>query len=82
MFQISLAAARVNAGFKQKEAAHRLGITEKTLGGYERGQAVIPGTILQKAAILYNIPSDNIRLKVVDDGQFDENELFLNSTTV
>lgn len=82
MFQISLAAARVNAGLKQKEAAHRIGITEKTLGGYERGQAAIPAHILRKASKLYNIPSDSIRLTVVNDGQYDEEEKNLNSTTV
>lgn len=82
MFQISLAAARVNAGFKQREAAHRIGITEKTLGGYERGQVAIPGHILQKAAKLYNISSDNIRLTIIEDGHFDEEEKNLNITTV
>lgn len=81
MFQISLAAARVNAGYKQKDAAHKLGITEKTLGGYERGQTSIPGHVLQKAAKLYDISSDNIRLEVIDDGVFDEDEKNLKAST-
>ena len=67
MLQISLAAARVNAELKQAEAAKHLGISEKTLGGYERGQAAIPGYILQKAASLYNIPADHIRLPIDPD---------------
>lgn len=72
VFQISLAAARVNAGLKQMEAAKELGITEKTLGGYERGQTAIPGHVLQKAAKLYDIPSDLIRLPNVNDGKHDD----------
>jgi transcriptional regulator with XRE-family HTH domain len=82
MIQISLAAARVNANMRQIEAAKRLGVTEKTLGGYERGQTAIPGRILQKAATLYNIPSDYIRLPVVNDGKHDDEEFFLDDTTV
>jgi transcriptional regulator with XRE-family HTH domain len=81
VFQISLAAARVNAGLKQVEAAKELGITEKTLGGYERGQTAIPGHVLQKAAKLYDIPSDLIRLPNVNDGKHDD-EFFLNGSTV
>jgi transcriptional regulator with XRE-family HTH domain len=81
VFQISLAAARVNAGLKQMEAAKELGITEKTLGGYERGQTAIPGHVLQKAAKLYDIPSDLIRLPNVNDGKHDD-EFFLNRSTV
>ncbi|QJX63019.1 helix-turn-helix transcriptional regulator [Niallia circulans] len=76
VFQISLAAARVNAGLKQMEAAKELGITEKTLGGYERGQTAIPGHVLQKAAKLYDIPSDLIRLPNVNDGKHDDEFFF------
>ena len=80
MMQISLAAARVNAGFNQTEAASRIGITPKTLRGYEQGKVVIPSTTLRKAAKLYNIPSDNIRLDVIEDGEYDEK--ILDNTTV
>ena len=79
MMQISLAAARVNAGLNQTEAASRIGITPKTLRGYEQGKVVIPSLTLRKAAKLYNIPSDNIRLTVIKDGEYDEKNL--NSTT-
>lgn len=82
MFQITLAAARVNAGYKQIEAAKLLGVSEKTLGGYERGQTCIPGHVLQKAANLYKIPSDYIRLPIVDDGIHDDDDFFLQHTTV
>lgn len=81
IFQISLAAARVNAKLSQQEAAIKLGVTEKTLGNYERGKTVIPGTTLQKAAKIYDIPSDLIRLPNVNDGKHDD-EFFLNNSTV
>lgn len=82
MLQISLAAARVNAGFKQEEAAKSIGVTAKTLRGYETGKTAIPGYLLFKAARLYNISSDNIRLPQVDDGEYNEEENFLNCSTV
>ena len=58
--QITLAAARVNAGMTQKEAAEALGINRLTLVKWENGQ-VIPGTIqLIALSNIYKIPIDNI----------------------
>ncbi|PQZ54641.1 MULTISPECIES: helix-turn-helix transcriptional regulator [Bacillus] len=81
MFQITLKAARVNAGLRQDEAAGILDITGKTLRNYEQGITAIPGHILQKASIVYKIPSDYIRLPIINDGNYDD-DFFLNSTTV
>ncbi|EJS13449.1 MULTISPECIES: helix-turn-helix domain-containing protein [Bacillus] len=72
MFQITLKAARVNAGLRQDEAAGILDITGKTLRNYEQGITAIPGHILQKASIVYKIPSDYIRLPIINDGNFDD----------
>ncbi|MBJ8052963.1 helix-turn-helix transcriptional regulator [Bacillus cereus] len=72
MFQITLKAARVNAGLRQDEAAGILDITGKTLRNYEQGITAIPGHILQKASIVYKIPSDYIRLLIINDGNFDD----------
>lgn len=72
MMQISLAAARVNAGLRQDEAARMIGVTPKTLRGYEQGKVVPPSDKLRLAAKIYNIPSDNIRLEIVNDGEYDE----------
>lgn len=72
MVQISLAAARVNAGYRQDEAAEIIGVTAKTLRGYEQGKVVIPSDKLRKAAKLYGLPSDLIRLEIIRDGDFDE----------
>jgi DNA-binding XRE family transcriptional regulator len=59
-FQITIAAARVNAGMTQEEAAKALGINRTTLIKWENGQ-VIPGTIqLIALANTYKIPIDYI----------------------
>lgn len=79
-FQITLAAARVNAGYNQLEGAKLIGITPKTLRNYENGVTTIPAPTLRKAAKVYGIPEDYIKLPVVDDGEYDEK--FLNTTTV
>ncbi len=81
MLQISLEAARVNSGLKQEGAARKLKITAKTLSNYERGITAIPGHVLKRAAIVYQIPEDMIRLPVVGDGGFDD-DFFLTSSTV
>lgn len=82
MIQISLAAARVNADLLQEHAAAKIGVTAKTLRNYEQGKTAIPYHVLKKAVKLYRIPEENIRLPIVNDGVFDENEKFLSNTTV
>lgn len=77
MIQITLKAARVNAELRQEEAAKLLDVTGKTLRNYEQGITAIPGHVLKKASIVYKIPSDNIRLPVINDGKYDD-EIFLN----
>lgn len=82
VIQISLAAARVNADFKQEEAAKAIGVTPKTLGNYEKGKSAIPHYRLETLAKFYAIPSDMIRVPYVDDGLFDEEEKNLDVSTV
>ncbi|HDX9589240.1 TPA: helix-turn-helix transcriptional regulator [Bacillus pseudomycoides] len=72
MFQITLKAARVNAELRQEEAAKLLDVTGKTLRNYEQGITAIPGHVLKKASIVYKIPSDYIRLPIINDGKYDE----------
>ncbi|MGG3383054.1 helix-turn-helix domain-containing protein [Heyndrickxia faecalis] len=74
MFQISLKAARVNAGLKQSEAAKLIGVTAKTLRHYENGITAIPGWRLRKAASIYGLSEDRIRVPIVRDGKYDEEE--------
>lgn len=72
MIQITLKAARVNAELRQEEAAKLLDVTGKTLRNYEQGITAIPGHILKKASLVYKIPSDNIRLPIINDGKYDD----------
>ena len=58
--KFSLAAARVNAGFSQKEAAERLGISNKTLCSWENYQSYPAADKVQMICDLYAIPYDQI----------------------
>lgn len=58
--KISLAAARVNAGLYQRDAAKRLGITPETLRNYERGKQVPSWTTVKEMEKIYGISADNI----------------------
>ncbi|MNO22997.1 helix-turn-helix protein [compost metagenome] len=74
MLQISLAAARVNAEMSQQEAAVEVGVTAKTLRNYEHGKTAIPGRVLRRLSFVYRCPEEYIRLPIVDDGEYDEDE--------
>ena len=58
--KITLAAARVNAGLTQKEAAKQLEISSKTLLNYENGISVPDWDMVNKISELYEFPSDYI----------------------
>lgn len=62
MVKISLAAARVNAGLSQKQAAEKLKISNKTLGNWENGKAYPNVMQMNNICELYSIPYDNIIL--------------------
>ena len=55
-----MAAARVNAGYSQKEAAEKLNISNKTLFNYETGEQVPDWEMVHKIESLYNFPADFI----------------------
>ena len=59
--KISLAAARVNAGFTQKQVCEALGISKTTLVNYEKGRTVPDLKIGSDLAKLYNMSADNIK---------------------
>ena len=48
MKKISLKAARVNAGYSQKEAAELLGISNKTLCSWENGKTFPDQPMIEK----------------------------------
>lgn len=58
--KITLAAARVNAGYNQEEAAKELNISKATIQNYEAGETVPSWDMVKKIERLYAFPSDYI----------------------
>lgn len=63
--KITLAAARVNAGLSQKEAAHALGVSVATLQNYENGKTIPQWGTVKKIEEIYRFPADYIFLSGV-----------------
>ena len=61
--RISLRAARINAGFSQKEAADMLLIGTSTLQGYESGKRQPRMDLLGRMEQLYGIGVQYLRLE-------------------
>lgn len=55
--QISLRAARVNAGLSQKVAAEQLRIGTSTLQGYENGRSIPRWDIIRRMQDIYGMDS-------------------------
>ena len=62
IIQISLAAARVNAGLTQEEVAKRMKVSKNTLVNWEKGTSEPTITQGRELSRLYCIPLDNIFL--------------------
>lgn len=62
ILQISLAAARVNAGLTQEEVAKKMKISKNTLVNWEKGKSTPSFASLQSLSYLYKMPADNIFL--------------------
>ena len=60
LIKITLASARVNAGLTQKEAAVKLGVSNKTLSSWENGESFPDALQIEKICELYGVPYDNI----------------------
>lgn len=61
MEKISLAAARVNVGLSQKNAAKELGVSNKTLCSWENGKTFPDQPMIEKICDLYRRPYDSIK---------------------
>jgi DNA-binding XRE family transcriptional regulator len=61
-FQISLAAARVNAGKTQDEAAKHLGVSKTCVISWEKGRTSPDATRLFEMCKYYGCPIEAIRL--------------------
>lgn len=60
--QISLAAARVNAGLTQDDVAKHMKVSKKTIVNWEKGKVKPSLATIKMLSLLYNIPIDNIFL--------------------
>lgn len=60
MVKLTLKAARVNAGFTQKEAAEKLGISNATLCKWEQGSSMPNIQQVQQICDLYGVSYDNL----------------------
>lgn len=62
MIEISLKAARVNAGLSAVNVAELVGVHHQTIHKYEKDSSNIPFSLLDKLCNIYQIPSENIFL--------------------
>lgn len=60
--QISLAAARVNAGMTQIEAAKRMHVSKNTIVNWEKGKIKPRLPEMEMLSRIYDFPKDNIFL--------------------
>ena len=60
MAQITLRAARINAGYTQKEAAGLLGISKTTLVKWEQGRTFPDVSAVEKICNLYHAHYEDI----------------------
>lgn len=60
--QISLAAARVNAGLTQEEAGKKIGVTKQTIINWEKGRIAPRIPEIEALAKIYGISQDYIFL--------------------
>lgn len=60
MEKLSLKALRVQNGYSQKEAAKKLGVSNKTLCAYENGKQSPKQPIIEKMCALYGVTYDYI----------------------
>ncbi len=63
--QVSLAAARVNAGLTQQDVADKMNISKQTIVNWENGRVIPKLAQFEMLSRLYNMPKDNIFLPKV-----------------
>jgi transcriptional regulator with XRE-family HTH domain len=60
MLRVSLKAARVNRGLSQKDVAKALGISNKTVSSWEKGETFPSAKYVGMLCKLYNVVYDDI----------------------
>lgn len=58
--QMSLEAARINAGYSQKEAGELFGVHYQTIAKWEKDNSAMPFDQIQKIPSIYGVPADCI----------------------
>ena len=58
--QMSLEAARVNAGYNQREAGKLFGVHYQTIAKWENDNSTMPFDQIQKIPNIYGVPADCI----------------------
>lgn len=59
---LSLKAARVEKGYTQEALAEKLGVTKKTLNGWENGEVVIKPHVIYAMAYVFGMNADYLRV--------------------
>lgn len=60
MPKITMKAARVNVGLTQKQAAKRMGVSNKTLCNWEKGESYPNAMQIKTICELYGVAYDNL----------------------
>lgn len=63
MVQISLKAARINAGLKQTDMAYALGVDRKTISSWESGKSMPKADKIEVICSLLGVSYDSIKWK-------------------
>lgn len=71
---ITLEAARVNAGYTQEQAASNLGVSRSTIINWENGKTIPGIPSMHKMSQLYGIPLDCIFLPCYSTKKVDSNQ--------
>lgn len=59
---LSFKAARVEKGYTQEALAEKLGVTKKTLNGWENGEVEVKPHIVYALAYVFDIDADLLRV--------------------
>lgn len=62
MYQVSIKAARVNAGMNRRQVAEALGVTERTVFNWEQQRTAIPIDMFKRMCDLYSVPIQLVKL--------------------
>lgn len=64
MSEITLKAARVNAGYTQAEVAEKIGVAPSTVRNWESGKTFPKQPAIELMCVLYGTTYDNIKFNV------------------